>query len=82
MIEISKEQWNLIENAYKGEWQDYYNVHPEWLGRKVVMSGIISKDPHELGKLLIEVVHFVIIQLSPFKALNQCIRKYSYALHT
>lgn len=37
MIEISKEQWNLIENAYKGEWQDYYNEHPEWLGRKVVM---------------------------------------------
>lgn len=61
MIEISKEEWNLVENAYKGEWQDYYNEHPEWVGRKVVMSGIISKDSRELGKLLIEGVHFIIV---------------------
>lgn len=36
MIEISKEEWNLIENTYKGEWQDYYNEHPEWVGKKLL----------------------------------------------
>ena len=62
MIEISKKEWNSIANDYKGEWQDYYNEHPEWFGKKVVMSGCISKDPNELGKLLIEGVDFVIVQ--------------------
>lgn len=61
MIEISKEEWNSIDNLHKGEWQDYYNEHPEWIGRKTVMSGVFSKDPYELGKLLIEDVHFIIV---------------------
>lgn len=62
MIEISKKEWDSIDNDYKGEWHDYHNDHPEWIGKKVVMSGCISKDPSELGKLLIEGVHFVITQ--------------------
>ena len=62
MIEISKKEWDSIANDYKGEWQDYYNERPEWIGRRVVMSGCISKDPNELGKLLIEGVHFTIVQ--------------------
>ena len=37
---------------------DYYNDHPEWLGKKVIMSGCISDEP---GKLLIEGVHFEIV---------------------
>ena len=60
MIAISKEKWDSICADYKGEWQDYYNEHPEWLGRKVVMSGCITDNPNELGKLLVENVHFVI----------------------
>lgn len=60
MIEISKEKWEAIDNDYRGEWHDYYNDHPEWIGRKVVMSGCIT-DTKELGKLLIEGIHFVII---------------------
>ncbi len=43
MIEISKEQWNLIENAYKGEWQDYYNEHPEWLEEKLLWVELFLK---------------------------------------
>ena len=45
---------------YKGTWQDYHGDHPEWLGNRVVMSGCVSGNPAELGKLLIEGVHFVI----------------------
>ena len=58
MIQITKEKWNSIGNDYKGEWMNYWNDHPEWLGKKVVMSGCIS-DEH--GKLLVEGVHFEII---------------------
>lgn len=57
MIKVSKEKWNSICTDFKGEWFDYYGDHPEWLGRKTVMSGCVS-DEH--GKLLIEGVHFVI----------------------
>lgn len=42
MIEISKNKWDSIPADYKGEWHDYYNKHPEWLGRKVVMSGCVT----------------------------------------
>lgn len=57
MIKVSKEQWQAIHKDYKGVWQDYHNEHPEWLGRKTVLSGCVSD---EIGKLLIEGVHFVI----------------------
>lgn len=62
MIEISKKEWDSIAKDYKGEWQDYYSDHPEWIGKKVVMSGCVSKDSNELGKLLIEGVDFIIGQ--------------------
>lgn len=57
MLKITNQKWNSICSDYKGTWYDYHGDHPEWLGRKVVMSGCISD---ELGKLLIEGVHFVI----------------------
>lgn len=57
MIKVSKEKWDKIPTDYKGTWQDYYNEHPEWIGKRVVMSACIS---NEYGKLLIEGVHFVI----------------------
>ena len=57
MITISKEKWDSIYSDYKGTWQDYYDEHPEWIGRKVVMSGCIC---NEHGKLYVEGVHFVI----------------------
>ena len=60
MIKISKEKWESIYSDYKGEWMDYHGDHPEWLGKKVVMSGCVTNDPSELGKLLIEGVHFII----------------------
>lgn len=62
MIKISKEKWESIHTDYKGQWQDYYNDHPEWIGRKVVMSTCISDNPNKLGKLLIEGVHFIVEQ--------------------
>ena len=58
IIKVSKEEWDKIHTDYKGTWQDYHNERPEWIGRKVVMSGCIN--PNELGKLLIEGVHFII----------------------
>lgn len=59
MIKISKEKWEGICSDYKGEWSDYHGDHPEWIGKKVVMSGCIN--PNELGRLLIEGVHFEIV---------------------
>lgn len=61
IIKVSKEEWDKIHTDYKGTWQDYYNEKPQWLGRKVVMSGCITKNPNELGKLLVEGIHFIII---------------------
>ena len=58
MIKVTREKWDSICSDYKGEWMNYYNEHPEWLGRKVVMSGCISDD---IGTLYIEGVHFEII---------------------
>lgn len=60
IIKISKAKWDSIYADYKGVWEDYYGEHPEWIGRKTVMSSCLSDDPTELGKLLIEGVHFVI----------------------
>lgn len=60
IIKVSKEEWDKIHTDYKGTWQDYYNEKPQWLGRKVVLSGCITKNPNELGKLLVEGVHFII----------------------
>lgn len=59
IIKISKEKWDSIYTDYKGTWQDYYNERPQWVGRKVVMSGCIN--PKELGSLLVEGVHFIIV---------------------
>lgn len=60
MQHIKQEEWDKIPEDNKGEWKDYYNDHPEWLGKKVVMSGCITGNVNELGKLYIEDVHFVI----------------------
>lgn len=61
MIEITKKEWNEIDNDYKGEWMDYWGDHPEWLGRKCVMSTCITKNPNGICSLLIEGVDFVIV---------------------
>lgn len=60
MIKISKAEFDRIDRDYKGIWQDYHGERPEWKGRRVVMSGCITKDPNELGKLLVEGVHFLV----------------------
>lgn len=71
LFEISKEEWNSIDADYKGEWQDYYGDHPEWLGKKVVMSTCITKNPNELCKLLVEGVHFMIMESVAHQLVNQ-----------
>ena len=60
MIKINKEKWNSIHTDYKGTWKDYHNEKPEWIGKRVVMSGCITENSKELGKLLVEDVHFII----------------------
>ena len=60
MISISKSEWDAICSDYKGVWQDYHGDHPEWLGKKVVMSTCINHNPNELCSLLVEGVHFII----------------------
>lgn len=60
MIHVSRKKWDSIPMDYKGTWQDYYHEKPEWIGKKVVMSGCISEDPNEKGYLMVEGVHFVI----------------------
>ena len=65
MLEIPRSRWDGISADYKGEWQDYHGDHPEWLGRKVVMSTCITENPNEKCKLLIEGVHFEIVDTRP-----------------
>ena len=58
MIKVSKEKWESICDDYKGTWMDYHNEHPEWIGRKVVMSACIAGNVNEVCSLLVEGVHF------------------------
>ena len=58
MIKVSKEKWESICDDYKGTWMDYHNEHPEWIGRKVVMSACITGNASELCSLLVEGGHF------------------------
>lgn len=60
MLKVSKTEWEKIPNDYKGIWQDYHGDHPEWKGRKVVMSTCLTNKPDELCSLLVEGVHFII----------------------
>lgn len=60
MIKVSKEKWESICDDYKGTWQNYHNDHPEWLGKKVVMSTCIMGNVNEVCSLLVEGVHFII----------------------
>lgn len=60
MIKVSKEEYDLIHTDYKGTWKAYYNDHPEWIGKKVVMSTCVTHNYNEPCSLLIENVHFVI----------------------
>lgn len=62
LIPVSQKKWDSIGSDYKGTWEDYYDECPEWKGRKTVMSGCITEDPTELGKLLVEGVHFKIVK--------------------
>ena len=62
MIKVRREDWDAIHPDYKGIFQDYHGDCPEWKGRNCVMSGCVSK---ELGKLLIEGVHFIIVDDEP-----------------
>lgn len=61
MMTITKAKWDSIYTDYKGEWQDYHGDHPEWVGKKTVMSTCITENPNELCRLLVEGVHFVIV---------------------
>ena len=63
MIKVTQEQYNKISNDYKGEWsQSSVNfrgdIPKDYIGRKTVMSGCISK---EQGSLLTEGIHFEIV---------------------
>ena len=50
----------LTNNNGKRFVANYYNEKPEWKGKRVVMSGCITENPNELGKLLVEDIHFII----------------------
>lgn len=66
MIKITREKWNSIDSDFKGEWKDYYGGdHPEWVGKKTVMSTCITENPNELCQLLVEGVHFEIMEDTP-----------------
>ena len=60
MIKVSKAKWESICDDYKGTWLNYHNYHPEWIGRKVVMSTCITGNANETCSLLIEGIHFII----------------------
>ena len=45
LIKITQAKWESIHPDYKGTWLDYFGDHPEWKGKKIVMSGCINDDP-------------------------------------
>lgn len=57
---LTQETWNSIPGDYKGIWHAYFGEHPEWLGRKVVMSTCITGYAEEKFTLLVEGLHFEI----------------------
>ena len=60
MIKVSQKEWASIPADYKGVWMDYYGDHPDWKGKRVVMSTCITNNPNELCSLLVEGVHFIV----------------------
>lgn len=60
IISVSQEKWDSIPSDYKGVWQAYMDDHPEWKGRKVVLSTCITNDPLEKCRLWVEHEHFLI----------------------
>ena len=62
ILTISKSEYENIHCDYRGIWEDYYGDHPEWKGRRTVMSTCITHNPNELCYLMIEGVHFNITE--------------------
>lgn len=60
MIIISKNEYEKIDSDYRGIFHDYYGDHPEWKGRRVVMSTCITHNSNESCKLWIEGIDFMI----------------------
>ena len=60
IIIITESEWENICPDYKGKWLNYNNDRPEWIGRRVMMGGVVPQTIMDRGKLLIEGVHFVI----------------------
>lgn len=58
IIEITKDKWDSIPNDYKDVWLAFNNELPDFKGKRCVLSGCIS---NEIGKLLIEDLHFKIV---------------------
>ena len=61
MITVSRADYEKICRDYRGTFHDYYGDHPEWKGRQTVMSTCITHNPNEKCSLLIEGVHFQIV---------------------
>lgn len=62
MFSITNTEYEAIPRDYRGIWEDYYGDHPEWKGRKTVMSTCITHNANELCYLMIEGVHFNITE--------------------
>lgn len=60
MFHVRQKEWGEIPNIFKGTWQDYYNEHPEWIGRRTVMSTCLNHNAEDKGKLFIEGIDFLI----------------------
>lgn len=57
MLELTKQEYNRIGQDFRGRYMDYHGTHPEWKGRRTVVTFI-----HGQGTtLLIEGVGFRII---------------------
>lgn len=37
MVRITQAEYDAIGDDFKGVWEDYYEDHPEWKGRRVAM---------------------------------------------
>lgn len=61
-VKITRKAYEQIDPDYRGIWHDYWGDHPEWVGRRTVISTCITYDVNACAELWIEGVHFDITE--------------------
>lgn len=62
MHKIPKKEYESIDTDYRGIYHDYWEDHPEWKGRRTVVSTCITHNVNAPAELWIEGIHFEITE--------------------